>query len=79
MTPVVMQCVRVNRFGQNKSVQVGRLTRLRRGRDSNSWNPNQVRRFSKPVVSATHPPLLGGSAYGTRTRVPGVRGRYPNR
>ena len=30
---------------------------LRRERDSNSWNPNQVRRFSKPVVSATHPSL----------------------
>ena len=29
----------------------------RRGRDSNSWSPNQARRFSKPVVSATHPPL----------------------
>ena len=30
---------------------------LRRGRDSNSWSPNQARRFSKPVVSATHPSL----------------------
>ena len=32
-------------------------TLRRRERDSNSWNPNQVRRFSKPVVSATHPSL----------------------
>ena len=54
-------------------------TLRRRERDSNSWNPNQVRRFSKPVVSATHPSLQDGSAYETRTRVPGVRGRYPNR
>ena len=29
----------------------------RRGRDSNSWYALDVRRFSKPVVSATHPPL----------------------
>ena len=29
----------------------------RRGRDSNSWYAWGVRRFSKPVVSATHPPL----------------------
>ena len=36
-------------------MQVTRL--MRRERDSNSWNPNQVRRFSKPVVSATHPSL----------------------
>ena len=38
-------------------VSFGFLLLLRRGRDSNSWYPNQVRRFSKPVVSATHPPL----------------------
>ena len=33
------------------------IKEMRRGRDSNSWSPNQARRFSKPVVSATHPPL----------------------